>query len=301
MSNYTKGILMLLGTALCWGGSGPFVKLILAGGVSQFTVMAFRTLGASILVGAWLVVTRGRRALAVDARTFAFYALIGFLSIVCSVMGYVVSCEYLSVPQAVILHYTCPIVIMLGDCFITKERPTRLQMLAVFMILAGLYAGFGGGDGLGPVPIEGVIFGCLSIAGLSTQNLLTRSYLKRGRADPVLQLFWANVTGGAMIITGVTIFRGWGDLERITPTLAPMMLYLVMCSSVLAFGLLYSAMRYVSATLAGLICSLEVVVSLAGMPLLLGSMPSARELIGSAIILTAVAISTIRKKREGEA
>lgn len=288
---------MSVGTALAWGFSGAFVKLILIDGVSQMTVMAIRTLTTSLVLCPWLLFTRGASSIAVGRRTLGYFALIGLLGVVCAATMYLISCEYLTVAQAVILHYTAPMVNMFGDCFITKERPTRLQIIAVFLIIIGLYAGFAGGGGLGPISWIGVFFGTISVFGSAAQNLLTRTYVKRGRVDPVVQLFWSNVFGFMMLAVGITFTRGWGDVANITTHTAALMLYPVFCSSMLGFGFLYCAMRYLPATLVSLICSLEVLVTLAGIPLILGTLPTMQETIGSVIILVAVAMSTIRKKR----
>lgn len=296
IGGYAKGVLMSVAASFAWGFSGVFVKLILNDGVGQATVMTIRTLAVSVMLFPWLVFTRGVSSMLVERRVLAYFALIGLVSFVCAAMMYLISCEYLTVAQAVILHYTAPMLSILGDLFITKERPTRLQFIAVFLIIIGLYVGFSDGGGLGPISWIGVFFGTISVIGSAAQNLLTRTYVKRGRVDPVVQLFWSNVFGFVMIAVGTTFTRGWGDVANITMHTVMLLVYPIFGCSLLGFGFLYCATRYIPATLISLICSLEVLITLAGIPLLLGSLPTVRETIGSAIVLAAVVMSTIRKK-----
>ena len=63
--------------------------------------------------------------------------------------------------------------------------------------------------------------------------------------------------------------------------------------SLLAFLLFYSALKYIPAPTVSLITSLEIVFALVLTPLLLRQVPSSHELAGCAIILAAVAITTV--------
>ncbi len=296
ISNYRKGILMAILTAALWGGSGPFVKLISAEGLHQVTVMMFRACFVVLAVGPWLALRRGTDALRVSGRMLAAYALLGLLTIVCMATGYMLSCVYLTVPQAVILHYTFPLLTIAGDCLITKERPTLLQVVGAVLILVGLYVGFAMGEGLGTISVIGAIWGTISVIGFAAQNLMTRSLLKSGKRDPMVQLFYVNLFGGIMLLAGKSALLGWDDLGLITPRVALLMVYPVAVTGLIGFALLFSSMKYIPATLASLLCSLEVVSSLAAMPLLLGSLPTRQETAGALIILFAVIVSTVRRK-----
>lgn len=296
ISGYRKGILMASLTAILWGASGSFVKLISAEGLHQVTVIIFRTCFIVLTVGPWLALRRGTDALRASGRMLAAYALLGFLTIVCMTTGYMLSCVYLTVPQAVILHYTFPLLAIAGDCFITHERPTLLQGAAAVLILVGLYVGFAMGEGLGTVSVIGAVWGMISVIGFAGQNLITRSLLKGGKRDPLVQLFYVNLFGGIMLLTIKTVLLGWNDLDLITPRVALLMVYPVVVTGLIGFALLFSSMKYIPATLASLVCSLEVVSTLAAMPLLLGSLPTMQEIVGALIILFAVVVSTVRRK-----
>lgn len=295
ISDYRKGVLLAALTALLWGASAPFAKLIAEGGLSQITVMTIRAPIIAALLALWLVRGRGTDAIRVSRRMLVTYAAMGFLNVICTGTGYMMSCAYLTVPQAVILHYTFPLLTLAGDCLITKERPTPLQFAAAVLILIGLYVGFAMGQGLGAVSVIGTAWGLLSVFGFAGQNLLTRSILKGGKTDPIVQLFYVNLFGGVMLLAGKSALLGWDDLSLITPRIALFMIYSVVAAGLIGFALLFTSMKYIPATVASLVCSLEVVSTLAAMPLLLGSFPTMRETAGALIILSAVAVSTMRR------
>lgn len=292
MSDRTKGILLAVVATVIWGSCASFARLVSDTGVAQITVMAFRAPLIAIILGAFISITRGPSALAVPRRMLACYAVVGVCSIALNATGYNTSCTYLTLPQAVILHYTYPMLTMLGDCFLTRERPTVTHFISGVLILVGMYIGFGMGDVSTSVDMFGVFCGALSVFGMASGNILTRTLMKSGRGDAFVQLFYANISCAIIIWSLITINGGWSNALLITPRTAGLMLVPTLGAGLVGFILVYSAMKYISATLTSLICSLEVVTTLAVMPIFLGSAPSLKEAAGAATILFAVALST---------
>lgn len=297
INEYRRGLLMATVTAVIWGATGPIAKIISTDGLSQITVAVYRTIFIVLAVGSWLYFRKGAGCFRVSRNMMAGYVVMGFLSIVCTGTGYMMSCVYLPVPQAVILHYTFPLLTIAGDYFITKEKPTLVQLIGAILIIVGLYVGFAMGHGLGDLSVIGLVWGTVSVFGFAGQNLLTRVLVKDGRSDPIVQLFYMSLFGGIMVTIGKSLFLGWDDLHLITPRIFALMQYPTIMSGLLGFALLYSSMQYIPATMASLLCSLEVVSTLAAMPLLLGVWPTMQETAGALIILFAVGISAIGKRK----
>lgn len=299
--DYRFGVFAAFITAVTWGAMGPLVKVISANGLSQLSVMAYRSVFTVTALGGWLLWKRGAGVFQVSRSLFLKYALLGFLVHVCQASGYMMSCVYLSIPQAVMLHYTFPLLTMLGDYFVIKEKPTAMQVAAGFMILAGLGVAYGlGGQGFGAVSTIGLTWGVISVFGFAGQNIVTRDMAKRGEGSPLLQLFFINAIGGVMIIVGKSIFMGWGDLAVIDAKTFLLMQYPAIVTNMIGFGMLFLAIRYISATTASIICSLEIVMALGFMPVLLHRTPSLYEAAGCAIIMAAVALSILGKRSAGQ-
>ena len=101
-----RGVLMALGTALAWGGTGSFAKLIAAGGVSQLTVVCYRGFFAAAVVGLLMLARRGSQFFRCTRAELAQYAALGVFTVLFNATGYMMSCVYLSVPQVLMLNYT---------------------------------------------------------------------------------------------------------------------------------------------------------------------------------------------------
>lgn len=298
--NYSRGVLMAFGTAVLWGCMSPLSKFIGASGVSMISVMCWRTILVVLIMGAWLTLRQGRGWWRIGRKLSYAYMLLAFLTVVMNACGFMMSCVYLTVPQAMMIHYTFPLVTMAGAWFITRESPTMVQIASGVAILSGLYIGFTGGGmaGISEVSAVGVLWALASLIGLSGQTLISRRILKGGATDPLKQLFFIHLFGGVILIGGKSALSGWGDLALITPTVFVLMMYAALGAGLLGFGCMFNALKYIPASLVSLICTLELVFALAITPFALGQYPTGYELAGCAVIMAAVAAASAMKKKE---
>lgn len=295
MGNYWRGILMALGTALVWGGTGPVAKLITESGLSQVSVVCYRAVFVALVVGCWLWMKHGSAVFRPSREMLAVYTLLGCLTIVFNATGYMMSCAYLSIPQALMLNYTFPIVTMGGSALLLREKPTWMQVVSGFLVLLGLYVGFVASKGSGsPISPIGVAWAGVSVIGLSGQALLSRKVLKSGQSQPLLQLFFSHLLGGIILILAKSLLVGWSDLSLLTPRVFALIHYPAIMSALIGYGLLFSALRHVPASLVSLVCTMEIVFALILTPLVIHQAPSLNELLGCSIILAAVACSVLR-------
>ncbi|MGD9666717.1 MAG: EamA family transporter, partial [Synergistaceae bacterium] len=61
----------------------------------------------------------------------------------------------------------------------------------------------------------------------------------------------------------------------------------------LAYGLFYTALKYLPAATVSLLCTLEIVVAVGLTSLLLNQPPSMQEIIGCSIIIVAIVCATV--------
>lgn len=298
LNDHRRGLLMAFGTALLWGAMAPTVKIIAASGLSQITVVAYRAIFTVIFLGAYILFKSGRERFVVSRNMFQMYFMLGFLTVVLNSTGFMMATSYLSIPKSLILHYTFPLVTMAGSVLITKEKPTGMQVLAGVLVLVGLYVGFGPGSlEAGPISVLGILWGIASVIGISGQTLLSRSMGRQKSADPLLQLFYCNLFGGAVMIILNSIFRGWPDLGLIDLKLFLIMQYPAAFAGLLGFGLLFTSLKYISASTVSLICTLEIVFAMLLAPLMIDQPPTLFEVAGALIVLAAVSASIISAKK----
>ena len=246
--------------------------------------------------------TGGKEKFALSRRMFTMYFILGLFTVVLNATGFMMSCSYLSVPKALMLHYTFPLVTMAGAFLITKERPSFVEVLGGFLVLIGLYVGFGSGNvDDSPISVAGVVWGIVSVIGFSGQALVSRSMGKMSKSDPILQLFYSYLLGGALLISLNSVLGGWSDIKVMTPGLFLILQYPAAFAGLVGFGCLFSSLKYIPPSTASLICTLEIVFALILAFLLLDQMPSGYELAGSVIVMCAVASSMFFRKSQAEA
>lgn len=302
INNYWRGVLLAFCTSLLWGGTSPAAKIIASTGLSQITVVSYRAIFIVAVAGAWLFLTGGKEKFALSRRMFTMYFILGLFTVVLNATGFMMSCSYLSVPKALMLHYTFPLVTMAGAFLITKERPSFVEVLGGFLVLIGLYVGFGSGNvDDSPISVAGVVWGIVSVIGFSGQALVSRSMGKKSKSDPILQLFYSYLLGGALLISLNSVLGGWSDIKVMTPGLFLILQYPAAFAGLVGFGCLFSSLKYIPPSTASLICTLEIVFALILAFLLLDQMPSGYELAGSVIVMCAVASSMFFRKSQAEA
>ena len=295
--SYKEGIFMALAAVFCWSGSGAFAKLIDAGGVSQLTVVCYRGLFVAMAAGLYLFCRKGWAAFRCSRWTLAACVLLGVFVVVFNAVGYMMGCTYLTVPQVLMISYIFPIVTMIGSAFFNKEKPTLLQFVSAFLILAGLYVGFMTDKAAGPVSLAGVAWVLLSVTGLAGQSLLSRRLSQMGELGPLTQLFFAHLAGGLILAVAKTFTSGWGDLANITPRIFLFMQYPAAITALLGYGLIFASLSRIPAPLASILCSMEIVFALFLTPLYIHQFPSLSEVAGSMIIIAAVVMSIVSSQK----
>ena len=298
MSNYWRGVAYSLMAAFFWAVMSPIAKVLSAAGIHLISVMAFRGIFVAATMAPWLYFMRGKAFFFPPRSELIFYLNSGMLSVVLAGGGFLMSLAYLSVAEALILHYTFPLVTMLGSMYITHEKPSPIQIIAGFMIIAGVYSGMVGGDKtVAGMSIPGVFWGAVAVLGISGQAILARLNVKKHQVDAMGMLFFGHLIGGIVLIALKSFFIGWNDLNNFTYWYFTILLLQAFSGSLIAYGLFYSALKIIPAATVSLLCSLEMVIAVILTAMILGIIPSIQEIFGCVIIILAIVLVTFPSKR----
>lgn len=296
-NDYVRGVSLALTAAVCWGTMSPAAKVLTAGGISQMTAIIGRALLVSVVLGPWLIIKRRDEIRALQAPTYRYYILSGILSVVCSGAGFLMSLETLTVPQALIIHYTFPMVTLAGSLWVTHEKPSKREVLAGFLILFGVYMGMASGTGsTAGLSVTGVMWGILAVIGISGQSLLVRRFSKGQSSDQLMLLFFVHFFGLFFLLVIKSLLTGWSDIQNFTLPLALVLTMQAFLGGLVAYGLFYTALKYIPAATVSLLCTLEMVVAVVLTAILVGLPPTLRESVGCLVILAAVILASYRKK-----
>ena len=294
LDNYWRGALMALTAAACWGIISPIAKMLSAAGIDLMTVMVFRSLFTLTTSGLFLLFCEGREAFLFDAEHRRFYIISGLLSVAAAGGGFLMSLVYLSVPEALVIHYTFPLVTILGSLYVTHERPTALQCLAGGLIICGVFTGMGGSvEAMLNISLPGLFWGLLAVVGMSGQALVSRRFSLEHKVDEFRLLFFSNVVGFVVLLTFKTFHWGWGDVVNFTLPLFSLMTAQAFTGSFVAYGLFFAALKHIPAAMGTLLCTMEIVVAVVLTAVFVHQVPSVHEVIGCALILVAIACTAV--------
>ena len=294
INTYWRGALLALTTAVCWGVISPIAKILDSAGIDLMSVMVFRSLFTFAASGLVLAFFRGISAFSIEPGYLGFYIISGAFSVAFAGGGFLVSLEYLSVPVALVIHYTFPLVTIIGSLFITHEKPNFIQCLSGVIIVCGVYIGLGGNaDSLLNISLPGLFWGILAVIGVAGQALATRRFSQSHTIDEFKLLFFSNCVGIVLLITFKSFWYGWDDLTNFTIPLFSMMTLQAFTGSFIAYGAFFAALKCIPAAIVSLLCTMEIVVAVVLTAVFVHQVPSIHEVIGCALILVAIACTAV--------
>lgn len=293
MSKHWAGVLAALVTGISWGVVSPVGRILALRGVDMTTAVVLRTLLVVLLVLPWALVM-DRRSLRLSPREGAVLFVYAVFAVPMTGACFMFSLKYLTVPAALIIHYTFPLVTLLGDLWITRERPTPLQYLAAALVTAGVWTGvFSGSAADGGFSIPGILWGAMAVVGLSGQFLAGRVLISREHVSGTKLLFYSHLFG-ALIMTAVKHFlHGWGDVAALDLYDIGLIATMTVFGSILGYGSYCVSLRYVSASTASHICTVEIPSGILIAALMSSEAPTIREIGGSAMIILAILLAAV--------
>lgn len=143
----TVAYAQILGAAFLWGLIGLWNRALMAEGVSPISIVAIRSIGGALLLGAIFAV-KDRSMFRVERAHLKYFFGTGVISVVLFTICYF-SCQKLcSLAVASILLYTAPSFVVLMAALLWKEPVTKRKLLALLLTLVGcaLVCGVVGGD-----------------------------------------------------------------------------------------------------------------------------------------------------------
>ena len=282
-----RAALLLLTAAFLWGLLGIFGKLAFALGLSPLEVAFWRAAlgGGLYLLHALSVRARFPRGL--DALVTALFGLAGVSVFYAS---YQLAVQSGGASLASVLLYTAPAFVALSGWLVLKERLGLRELLAVAATLSGIaLISLGGGQGVHP---GAAALGWGLLAGLTYSLYYLYGKFYFPRFAPVA-LYAVALPVGATGLAPFTPFvhkslTAWG-----------LLLVIAFFSTYLAYLAYAVGLRWLPATRASVIASLEPVVAAMLAAIVFGERLSALAILGAAIVLGAALLLSLPGRKEG--
>ena len=271
-----KATLLLILCAILWSTSGVLIKSLSWQPVS---ILAGRGLFTSIV---FLVYMRR-----LPTKWTRWMLLAAGASIATQFL-FITSTKLTTAANAIFLQYTAPIYVVLLAYWLLREKPSRTDWVAMFIIFLGLLLFFG--DKLSTSGFYGNI---LAIISGVTSAVMMVSFRAQKDGTPEDSILVASLSiamlGFPFILKETWTITNWMSIA-----------YLGLIQIGLAFIIFTKGIKHVPALEANLIGTLEPVLNPVWVFLFLGESMGAFALFGGLVVLTGVILSAIGSAQAGK-
>ena len=284
--------------AACWAANAVIAAGAFELGVSPARLAQARVFVALVPLATYLLLAR--RDLTRPPRA-AIPALIGFGACIVAVnFAYYVAIERVPVGVAVALQYTAPVLVLAGTAIVARRSPQPVIWLAGGLSLAGAVLVSGALAGAQrPLDELGLIAG-VAAAFTFAGYLVTAEAAGRRGAHPVTTLF-IGFCVAAIIWAFVLPLWDWPVEILADPQIAWRVVAVGLLGTLLPFGLVVAAVRWISSAVAGIAATAEPVLAALLASLFLGQLLSVPQLIGGGLVIAGVLIAQLTRQPEAAA
>ena len=295
MSRTLLATLACVVAAACWAANAVIAAGAFELGVTPERLAQTRVIVALVPLAAYLLLAR--RELMRPPRA-AIPALIGFGACIVAVnFAYYVAIDRVPVGVAVALQYTAPVLVLAGTAAVARNSPHAAIWLAGGLTLAGAVLVSGALAGA-QRPLDGLGLMAGVAAALTYAGYLVAAELagRRG-AHPVTTLF-IGFCVAALIWVVVLPPWTWPMELLADPKVAWRVVAVGLLGTLLPFGLVVAALRWISSAVAGIVTTAEPVLAALLALLFLGQVLSVPQLIGGALVIAGVLIAQLTRQPE---
>jgi len=283
LSAHTIGALEIALSGFGYGLLGVIGKALFQAGITPGENLSLRFLGAALLLWGFLLL-RAPATLKLPARKIVACAGLGLAGYAVFSSFYFKALHGLSVSLTVLLLYTYPILVALGQWLLLGERPGRRSLACLPVVMLGLVllvaARFEADSG------AAVAYG-LGAAGLYALYVLASSRWLKG-VDPIAAS--AYIIGFAGVALAAINLHDRAHVASLVRSGWPLLLCMVVISTVLPMVFFFRGLAKLTAAEVSMLSTVEPITAVAAAAMLLGEHLSPLQWVGAAAIVTALLV-----------
>ena len=281
-----KGYGFIIAAASCWAFIGIFSSIAFAQGLKPMEVAFWRALFAWLLFGAQALILGQTRLEKGDVPLLGFFGVFG-------IFLFYVSYQYAvktgGAALASVLLYTAPAWVVVCSFFVFRERLSLPKILAVVLVIAGVYLISRSGGTRAGVSVSSV--GLLALLSGLVSGLCYSLYYTVGKH------FSGRYSSANLFLyvlpVGIVCMLPLVDFAPKNLTAWAALLALATVSTYLANFCYYQGVKYLEAGRASIVATLEPVVATAAAYVILGESLSLWGYVGAGVIISAVIITIV--------
>lgn len=298
------GYLYALIAAVLFGINGSVTRVVIDAGLTPAQLTLMRVATTAVIASVFLLIAN-RAAFRVSPRQLVVFAVLGVTGVALLQFTYATAIGLLPVGITLLIEYTAVLMVAVIAWAFFKERVRARLWVAIALVLVGLTIVARIWDSR--LDAVGVAFAfgaaiCLTIYFLGGEREV-------GKASPMAVAFWAMTFATLFWL----IFSQWwtidpaifttpislqGNLEDVLVPLWVPLLWNLLLGSFAPFFLSLLALRYLSATAAGIVATAEVIFAFVFAWLWLGEGLDAVQSAGAGIVLIGVVLAQTARQNK---
>jgi len=289
--------LLIIGAAILWASAGTTSKYLFNGGMSPYTLAQYRVSFSSLLILAYLLLF-SRNTLRINVRDLWYLAVLGALGMGGVQVTYLFAISKIKVAIAILLQYLAPFFVATYSWLFLRETMDRWKVFSILLAFVGcVFVVEAYKVAFFSLNIEGVIAGVLSAGFFSFYSLLGERAM--GRYSPWTVLFYA-------LIFAAVLFNISMPIRNIIVWKAELrwclsVVYIIVCGTVLPFGLYYMGIEHLRSTRATIVATLEPISAGFLSFIFLGEFLTPWQIFGGLLVIAAIGIIQSRREIDFEA
>jgi drug/metabolite transporter (DMT)-like permease len=286
---------MCFGSGAAFGAMAVFGKLAYGEGATVGTLLAVRFALAAALFWTLVLVGRGgrREVRALRRGDIAVGLGLGACGYALQSGCYFAALERIDASLLSLLLYTFPAIVAAAAIALGRERLDRRRLTALALALGGLVLVVAGA-GTGALDPLGAALAVAAAIVYSTYILVSDGVVGRIRPQVLSALV---CTGAAASLTVGSALIGQLRLDEVTVGGWGWLASLTVISTVGAISLFFAGLRRVGPTTASILATVEPLVTVLLAFLVFGETLGSVQLVGGALVLSAVVVLNMRRAR----
>ncbi len=281
-----KGYIFIISAAICWGFIGIFSFIAFSQGVEPMEVAFWRALLAWLFFGSQALL---RKEIHLVPRDIPLLVLFGLLGISLFYVSYLYAVKNGGAAFASILLYTAPVWVVVCSFFIYREKLTSSKILAVVLVIVGVFLISKTGGNSNSTRAVGAI---TILAGL-TSGFCYSLYYTIGK-------YFSSRYSSANIFLYVLPIGVLGILPAVdfvhkSPLAWVALILVSLVSTFIANHCYYLGLQYLEAGKASIAATLEPVVAAIAAYFILGEYFTILGYFGVGMIVTAVILTILKE------
>lgn len=279
-SSIFVGLLIAVAAALFISVNNVLTPQIYASGSTPITLLVFRYLGLLVVTGLWVTVAPSVKIC--TPREFRISLIVGAIY-GCAAAALLTSISHLPVSLAILIFYIFPLLTLIAESILDREKPRAVTVIAVLLALLGLAIVLG----VKSVVLApwGILFAVIAAICASSGFIISGRNLRA--VQPVVMVYH---TAKAGLVVALLLLLVDGQGYQVG---ASMNFWVLLAGGVITFGIAYGLMfagvRLIGATRTSMVMNLEPIFTALLSAVILLDALTVTQVLGAVLVVLSVA------------